>query len=116
MPTSDAEMDAIITAQLTLRERSRAVAYLLSVPQAAGTRFEAAGGIVIPWDCHVAFVDAEPTANWGHACRYILINRTTGETRSIDARFPPFHRGDHQHWRIAYRAAGVPDTALLTPE
>ena len=64
----------------------------------------------------MAFIDREPTANWGHSCRNILVNLKSGETLSIEARFPPFQRGENDHWRIVFRASGVPDTALLAPE
>jgi hypothetical protein len=42
----------------------------------------------------VVFADLEPAANWGHACRYLLVDRDTGAVEAIEARFPPFLRQD----------------------
>ncbi len=114
MPQSDTQLEAILTAQLTASERAQGVAYLSSATVAKGTTLKLPHiTIDVPWDALLAFVDGQPTANWGHACRYVVINRDTGETLSRDARFPPFQAGRGAGWRIVYRAAQVPDRALL---
>ena len=41
----------------------------------------------------VAFVDLQPEANWGHDCRYLLVDPETGELQMVMAQFPPFLRG-----------------------
>jgi len=61
----------------------------------------------MPWAGVVAFIDLEPKVNWGHACRYLLVNIETGEIRTIDARFPPFLRGYSDTLRVL-RHYGAP--------
>ena len=45
--------------------------------------------LILPWDGFVAFVDLEPMANWGHACRYVLMHPETGESKAVNAQLPP---------------------------
>ncbi len=48
------------------------------------------GDIVIPGDSVIVFADDEPLKNWGHACRYLLHDPTSGELTSvIEALLPP---------------------------
>jgi len=35
------------------------------------------------------FIDDHPWANWGHPCRYVFVNITTGEYQIISASMPP---------------------------
>ena len=56
----------------------------------------------------VAFIDLEPRVNWGHACRYLLVNIETGETRTVDAQFPPFLRGYPDTLRVIMRYGAPP--------
>ncbi|MFC0181560.1 hypothetical protein SAMN04515674_104180 [Pseudarcicella hirudinis] len=44
----------------------------------------------MPFNGTVAFIDLEPTANWGHACKYFLIDENIEKIQKIDAQFPPF--------------------------
>lgn len=71
--------------------------------------------IPVHWQATLAFLDQEPMANWGHACRYLLLNRSTGESTSIAARFPPFTPENRNSWRAVYRAPNLPDTVLAAP-
>lgn len=107
----------ILTARLSASERANSIAYLSDaiVPKASTLQLPNIT-IDVPWDAQLAFIDGEPVANWGHACRYVLVNRETGETLSKDARFPPFQAGRADGWRVVYRASGVPDRALLVHE
>jgi hypothetical protein len=57
----------------------------------------------------VAFVDLEPTANWGHDCRYLLLNPETGEVESRAARLPPFLRGKPSTLNVIWKGDKVPD-------
>jgi hypothetical protein len=108
---------SIIASQLSSTERERGVAYVLEETVSSGATLEfPRSSISVPWDARLAFVDREPLANWGHACRYILIDLATGAVRSVEARFPPFRRDDERRWRVVYRAPGVPDSALAVPE
>lgn len=68
--------------------------------------------ITVPWNAVMAFVDLQPTANWGHDCRYLLINVDTGELQSIDAQFPPFLRGAPKTLRVIWQGENVPDWTL----
>jgi hypothetical protein len=111
------KLSSILSAQLTPEEREKGVAYTLLSPVASGTTLEFPRCTIrVPWDAMLAFVDRQPLANWGHSCRYILINSQSGVTTSIEARFPPFRRDDERRWRVVYQAPTVPDTALAVPK
>ena len=103
----------ILKAHLTPEELNRGVGYAAETPIPAGERLRFPRiDIEVPWPAYLAFVDRQPGANWAHSCRYILISRDTGDVASYEARFPPFHTGKDIHWRMVYKAKGVPDSAL----
>jgi len=93
----------IVTGALEPAERARGVAYLCVTPFAAGQALAVpVQPVVIDRDCYVAFVDAHPRANWGHDCRYLLIDARTGELTSHPRRFPAFTAAD-ERWRVVHR-------------
>jgi hypothetical protein len=103
--------------QLTEAERQKAVAYELSQTVAQGTVLSFPHlTINVPSDALVAFIDQEPTANWAHACRYVLVELNTGRVSSWAARFPPFSVPLGSAWRVAYQAESVPDGAVVRPK
>jgi hypothetical protein len=114
---SDDQVREVLLSQLTPAERDFAVAYWfrqaipvgsqLSFPQ---VNFEA------PWDAALIFIDQQPLANWGHPCRYVLVNPSTRETLSFAARFPPFQPESRNLWRVLYRASAIPDSAIAVPD
>jgi hypothetical protein len=109
----DAVVQAILNA-LTSAERLGGVAYLGERRLEGGQTFQASPtAIVAPSPCYLAFIDPSPSANWGHDCRYLMIDTTTGQVRSHTARFPPFGTGDEGDWRLIYRAPGIPDTLIF---
>ena len=115
-PLPDKTLDRIIISKLTPIELAQGVVYIAVAPVPAGTRPEFPHtSINAPWAAVLAFVDRVPMANWGHSCRYLLINRETGESRSYEAQFPPFQPGQKDRWRIAYKAPSVPDSAMAIP-
>jgi hypothetical protein len=94
---------SIVTGALEPAERASAVAYLCVTPFAAGQALAVpAQPVVADRDCYVAFVDAQPHANWGHDCRYLLIDARTGEVTSHPRRFPAFTAAD-ERWRVVHR-------------
>jgi hypothetical protein len=62
----------------------------------------------------VVFIDKQPQANWGHACRYLLIGLEDGTVESIEAQFPPFLRGIPKTLRLIWKGEAVPDWAVAT--
>jgi hypothetical protein len=117
MALSGRRLKSILEAQLNRAEREKGVVYLSTEPVKTGARLDFPQcQIEVPWDAILAFVDREPTANWGHSARYILVNRDTGDTQSFEARFPPFQRGDARRWSLFYQARGVPDKFLAVPK
>jgi hypothetical protein len=66
----------------------------------------------VPWSAAVVFVDRKPEANWSHSCRYLLVNRSSGEIESIEANFPPFLRGVPETLRLIWKGRTVPEWAL----
>lgn len=105
---------SIVKGQLTPDEVRRGVVYAAVAPIPAGEQLRFPGvAIDVPWPAHLAFVDREPLANWAHSSRYVLVRIETGEIVSHEARLPPSPVGQNPHWRVAYKAEGVPDAALL---
>ena len=63
----------------------------------------------------MAFLDRVPAANWGHPCRYLLIDLESGAVRAFDASEPPFLRGAAPTLRAIARDPSVPDWTLAAP-
>jgi hypothetical protein len=106
----------LLQMQLTLAEKADGVAYAIEAPVAAGTQLQFPGAVIdVRSEAYVAFVDRQPTANWGHPARYLVISRDSSEVRSIEARLPPFAQTQWGRWRVVYRAPSVPDAAVAFP-
>lgn len=63
----------------------------------------------------LAFLDLAPAANWGHPCRYLLIDLETGAVRATEATHPPFLRGAAPSLAAIAKGASVPDWTLAAP-
>ena len=105
---------ARVLAELTPGERERAVAYLAVEPIEAGARIALPGVQILAENRSLlAFVDQDPSANWGHAARYLLLPSDPGAPAvSIPARLPPFNQEGGPRWQLAFRAATVADSAI----
>jgi len=116
--SSQGQLSSILKAHLTPDEIARGVAYCADSTFPPATKIDFPGiHIDVPWEAFLVFVDREPTANWSHSCRYILINRENGEMKSFEAQFPPFRPdGNFPHWRVLYKAPTVPDAVLAVPQ
>ena len=118
MSDPKAEPDDLIQGilnQLSSIERTEAVVYQALTPLKAGTQLIIHNlNINVPWKAVLVFIDQEPTANWSHACRYLLFNPTTGEFCTYAAQIPPFHSAFSDRWQVIYRAPAVPDWAITT--
>jgi len=102
-----------LRAELTADERAGSVAYYATELLGAGEPLPAPGMQTnAPFDALVGFIDREPTANWGHSSRYVLVNPESEEVVSIESRLPPFGPGTRMQWRVAYKAPSVPDAAV----
>jgi hypothetical protein len=98
------------TGTLTQSEKDSSIVYLDSKEMKAGASVEVdRKKIEVPWDAFMAFVDLEPQANWGHKCRYLLVNGCTGEVKSFEASFPPFLRGPSKTLRTIWKGHRVPE-------
>src|SRR3989442_549592 len=88
------QISKLVLDKLSNEERKSSVAYLDEQVLPPGTLIKVDNEkIRAPWPAVVAFIDLEPTANWAHKCRYLLVNVETGEIYSYNAQFPPFLRG-----------------------
>ena len=116
MALSEAKITSILLAQLTPAERSAAVVYSRADPIPPGSvlRFPHLS-LKDPWEALLAFIDREPQADWGHSCRYLLLNHETGDVLSTEARFPPFRQDELRRWKVLFQAPGVPDALLAVP-
>lgn len=110
--TSD-ELGARALATLSPEERKSSAVYLDEAELKAGSTVEIdRKQIRVLFDSFVAFVDLQPQSNWGHPCRYLLINRETGAIQSIDATHPPFLKGASKTLRLIWKGENVPDWTL----
>ena len=113
MARSQQELVAALVAQLDPGERDGAVVYYAEPLVADGEPLAVPGvEAQAPFRALLGFVDREPTANWTHSCRYVLVNRDIEEVVSIEAQLPPFGPTGHRQWRVAYKAPSVPDAAV----
>jgi hypothetical protein len=107
----------ILQLQLTPAERANGVAYAVETRVTAGTQLRFPGVVIdVPAEAYLAFIDRQPTANWGHSARYVLISSETSTVSSVEARLPPFGQEETLHWRVVYRAPLVPDAAVAVPQ
>jgi hypothetical protein len=115
MTLDAAELDRIAVASLAEEERPRGVVYVDDRALEPGDELEVdRGRVQVGAPTVVAFVDLEPGVNWGHRCRYVLVDRESGDVRAIDAQFPPFLRGASPSLRLVYRGPEAPDWAIAT--
>jgi hypothetical protein len=113
MPLTIQQISERALATLSSREKESSVLYL----DAAGTK---AGALIeidrqqvpAPWDSFVVFIDLQPQANWGHRCRYLFINRQTGDAKIVEASTPPFLKGPAKGLRVIWQGPQVPDWAV----
>lgn len=102
-----------LLSQITEDERMGSVVYAAERLLLAGTQIQYTGKrIEVLADSFIGFIDQDPSANWGHSARYVLMNQQSGEIQSLWARLPPFRSGDDLHWRVVYQAPSVPDSAV----
>jgi len=76
---------------LSVEERERTIIYYdeQEIPRGSKIRL-GHSDIEVPWNATVVFIDLRPGANWGHECRYILINNKSKEIKTTPADMPPF--------------------------
>jgi hypothetical protein len=113
-----ADLVSAVLAHLTPAERASGVAYAAETqaPFAGGARLEFPGAVLeVPAEAYLAFIDREPTANWGHSARYLLVGRVGGQTWSVETRLPPFQPNADFDWLAIYQAPSVPDAAVAVP-
>ncbi len=113
MSASSPEQTARIALDaLTAEERRAAVLYLDDALLPAGTLRLGRTEITLARPARIAFLDLEPGANWGHACRYLVIDAEDGSVRTIPETMPPFlrdaaptlrviARGEAEDWMLA---------------
>jgi hypothetical protein len=103
-------------AQLTAEERQSGVLYLDRRELPAGSTLEIDGRETpIRRPSAMAFVDRVPQANWGHSCRYMLIDLESGHIESIEAQFPPFLRSVPPSLHMVHKGETVPDWTIAKP-
>lgn len=110
-------MAELAIANLSSEERCSSVVYLdQQLLQAGVTIPVGMKQVHVSWRAVVAFVDLEPGVNWGHRCRYLLINAESGEIQSHDNQFPPFLIDIPPHLRVVWKGKDVQSWALAIPQ
>jgi hypothetical protein len=115
MPVSSPDHAARIALDaLSAEERRTAVLYLDDALVPAGTLRLGRTEIMLDRPARIAFVDLEPGANWGHPCRYLVIDAEGGALRSIPETMPPFLREPAPTLRVIARGPAE-DWMLAAP-
>jgi hypothetical protein len=96
----------LVLAALTPQERGEGVVHMTTAPAGPGAVIAPRTELPLERPSYVAFVDAEPSANWGHPARYLIVDPGSEEVRSHDARFPPFGAGSAE-WRVVHRGSSA---------
>jgi hypothetical protein len=102
-----------VSAALTPQERLAAVVYLDTTEREPGRASIGGREIDVDRPYHLAFIDGKPGANWMHACRYLLIDRTGQEIASVDSDRPPAFGALPAGWRVVLRPPDIDDWTLL---
>ena len=98
------------------KERELGAVYLDENMIKAGSSLKIDGrDILVRERSAMVFVDREPQANWGHSCRYMLIELDSGNVSSYEAKLPPFLRMVPKTLRLIHKGANVPDWAIAKP-
>jgi hypothetical protein len=101
---------------LSAKERQDGVAYLDENEIKPGSSLKIDGTeIPVRNRSAMVFVDREPQANWGHSCRYMLIDLDSGNLSSYEAQLPPFLRSVPKTLRLIHKGPNVPDWAVVKP-
>ena len=104
------QISKLSIAALPSEERESSVIYLDERVFPAESVIEIDGGEKqLSSPVMVAFADLQPEANWGHVCRYLLVNPETGELQMVMAQFPPFLRGVPETLKVIWKGEGVPE-------
>jgi hypothetical protein len=102
--------------ELTEDERHSGAVYVDERELASGSTLKLDGKeIRLRGKTAVAFVDRTPQANWGHACRYLLVNLEDRGVESVEAQFPPFLREVPKTLRVVWKGEAVPEWAIAKP-
>jgi hypothetical protein len=110
------EVAAKAVAQLSADERKGGVLYVDQHELPAGSTLAIDGReVAVRRPSAMAFVDRVPQANWGHSCRYLLIDLESGQVESIEAQSPPFLRSVPATLRMILKGEAVPDWTVARP-
>lgn len=102
-----------VLAALTAEEKVRAAVYLNTDERQPGVLQVGAASVDVAAPYLLVFIDDKPGANWAHACRYLVLDLTTGTTTSIAAEMPPVHGPLSSSWRLLWQAPGTESWQLL---
>ena len=107
---------AILLGALDDHEREAAVVYRATEPLEAGEKANVPGlDVAAARRSLLAFVDREPSANWSHSSRYLMVDLETGALTSVEARLPPFGPASERHWALVHKGQSVPEGVVQLP-
>jgi hypothetical protein len=107
----------LAVATLSAKERPSSIVYLdQRLLQPGSTIRVDDKEVSVPWWAAVAFVDLQPGVNWGHPCRYLIINAENGEIQSYEGQFPPFLVTTPPKLRVAWKGDNVPNWTIVQSE
>jgi hypothetical protein len=117
MALSIEQITADVLSTLTRQELDSSAIYLDLTELKVGSTVEVdRKPVQVPFDSIMAFIDLKPAANWGHPCRYLLVNRADGAKRSFEGSYPPFLKGARPTLRLIWKGSNVPGWALAVSQ
>jgi len=113
MSLSQDQIADVVLAQVPEERRSHSVVYLDRTLKPAGSEVELDfKRLRLDAPTAIGFIDLDPEMNWGHACRYVLVNAETGQHHNIEAHFPPFLRQTIPSLIMLFKGDKIPDWAV----
>lgn len=64
----------------------------------------------------MVFVDLEPSLNWTHQARYIILDSEGNVQKTVDVDRPPYLTGVSSELKVIHRGSRAPEWACITPE
>jgi hypothetical protein len=116
MAASREAITRLVLKTLSESERQGAVLYLDDRLLRAGDAWTVGrSSAVAPCSGYVVFVDPTPQVNWGHPCRYLLVDAEHDRVETQAATFPPFLTTFPSSLSLLWKGPRVPEWAVAVP-
>lgn len=105
-----------VISSLSDQEKEEAIVYVEQHLVPAGEPVPQAGpGRSFDEPVVIAFVDLEPSLNWTHRARYLVLGVDARIRESVDVDRPPYLTGVSPRLRLIHRGGKAPEWAAVAP-